>query len=819
VGQVGLQVPAEPGIAGQVVPQVPADPGVAGQLGVEVPADPAVLGVVGQVGLQVSAEPTSPGVGVQAPAEPMGVAGQLEVQVPSEPAAPGSVGQPGAQVRADPGVPGQGQAKPAALGVAGEVGVQIPADPGVADQGDAKPAVLGVAGEVGVQVPAEPADSPLASQFGPPGSGAGPVRTPDLPSSAEPTGPPVAPTVGRRKRAGPAARLTRGAPPAGLAANASPSRTMPAAPTTAVPSAPTTPVPTTPPSAVPTTPLPGPIGVPQVEVPDDWAGEPVRPDDPSTADTSTPSAGSTDTDVFHPVAPGTEVPDTEIPGNGTGGDEPSADSAPEVELSETEVEQVLSGRVIPIGTFFSGAASHGSQADDATPVAGATFLADAGRIALTWAEDRYLGLTSACGICIALSVCAAAWFSAGTRVDIVRGVAALWAGYLILRAGQWVVRQPRPEQARRDAAGTDAASADSGITGAHGGGLAVRRAGKAADRRRAGPVAWLSAIGSAAAECAVYAGLALGAVAEHWTAVWPLAIAVLSLVAVRNLMTVCSTPPGFTEPSRSAFRRVSEAVLTMPFGGRILLVGIVASVWGARVALLAVLDWAIVSIGYGLAGRVAVGMIARNARRGPPKRVAAESKLVRLRDDGTLARALGTLVQGNLMPLPPAILGLAAISALAVLGLHGLPGALLIGPAVVMLLAAPGSANPHTGRFDWLVPVLLLGAQCLYFAAIGQAERVPGPIVYALIAALLLRYADLGGPDRPLHLAKPRDPDREPFERGTALGWEGRLLFAGLTAAMGVAEYAYLALTVYLLVLLGAKVAASCLAPEEEVKV
>ena len=329
---------------------------------------------------------------------------------------------------------------------------------------------------------------------------------------------------------------------------------------------------------------------------------------------------------------------------------------------------------------------------------------------------------------------------------------------------------------------------------------------------------WLAALGGAAAECSVYAGLALGAVAERWTDVWPLAVTVLSLVAVRNLMTVCSTPPGFTEPSHSAFRRISAAVLTMPIGGRILLVGIVAPFWGARAALLAVLDWAIVSIGYGLAGRAAAGMTDRAARRGLPRRVAAQSKLVRLRDDGALARALGVLVQGNLMPLPPAILGLAAISALAFLGLHGLPGVLMIGPAVVMLLAAPGSAHPHTGRFDWLVPVLLLGAQCLYLTAIGLAVRVPGPVVYALIAALLLRYADLGWPGRPVQLARPRDPDREPFERGTGLGWEGRLLFAGLAAAMGVAMYAYLALAAYLLLLLGARVVTSCLVPEEEVR-
>jgi hypothetical protein len=254
----------------------------------------------------------------------------------------------------------------------------------------------------------------------------------------------------------------------------------------------------------------------------------------------------------------------------------------------------------------------------------------------------------------------------------------------------------------------------------------------------------------------------------------------------------------------------------MPIGGRILLVGIVAPFWGARAALLALLDWAIVSIGYGIAGRAAAGVTARAGRRAAPGQVAARSKLVRLRDDGALARALGVLVQGNLMPLPPAILGLAAVSALALLGLHGLPGVLLLGPAVVMLLAAPGSANPHTGRFDWLVPVLLLGAQCLYLTGIGLSAKVPGPVIYALIAALLLRYTDLAWPGRPVQLARPRDPDAEPVERGSALGWEGRLLFAGLTAAMGVATYAYLALTAYLGLLLCAKMVTSCLAPQEE---
>jgi hypothetical protein len=547
---------------------------------------------------------------------------------------------------------------------------------------------------------------------------------------------------------------------------------------------------------------------PEVDVPNTWVTE--TKDSPDGDNAGTDDRGQ-DTEILDRVFADPSTDD------GTG-------VAPEVELSETEVAEVLSGRVIPIGAFVGGAQQTAAgRPDDAADMAGATFLADAGRIAFTWAQDRYLGLTSACGICIALAACAAAWFSAGTRADIVRGVAALWGAYLVLRAGQWLVNRGGQVEAEDvlsasgAAAGpADADSADSMSAPLLDQVLVARRARPAADRRRAGPVTWLAALGTGVAECAIYAGLAVGAVAERWDGVWTLAIAVLSLVAVRNLMTACSTPPGFGEYSDGAFRRLSQAVLTMPIGGRILLVGIVAPFWGARAALLALLDWAIVSIGYGIAGRAAAGVTARAGRRAAPGQVAARSKLVRLRDDGALARALGVLVQGNLMPLPPAILGLAAVSALALLGLHGLPGVLLLGPAVVMLLAAPGSANPHTGRFDWLVPVLLLGAQCLYLTGIGLSAKVPGPVIYALIAALLLRYTDLAWPGRPVQLARPRDPDAEPVERGSALGWEGRLLFAGLTAAMGVATYAYLALTAYLGLLLCAKMVTSCLAPQEE---
>ena len=489
--------------------------------------------------------------------------------------------------------------------------------------------------------------------------------------------------------------------------------------------------------------------------------------------------------------PGDSRPVEAAPGGGTGAGGPGRAADPaaaaaspgpaDFEPESAESDGVRSGLLITIGMpsgngriALAGGGGTGElisgQPDITLRKPG--LLAGAGRLALAWATERHLGRTSACGITLALTACAAVWFSAGTRTDIVRGVAALWAGYLVLRAGQRL----------------------------------------SAGRSPAAAVNWLTALGSCLAECVVYAGLALGAAAVHWNRAWPIAIAVLGLAGVRNLMSACSALPGFGEHPEGAIRRVGAAALTMPPGGRILLVGLVAPVWGARVALLALLAWAIVSITCGLAGRAVAGITGDDGT-GPPGH---DSFLLRLRDDGALARGLGAIVRGNLLPLPPAVLGLAAISALGLLGLHGLPWPLMIAPVVVMLLAAPGSAHPHAGRFDWLVPALLLGAQILYLTAIGRGAGVPGPVVFVLVATLLLRYADLAAAGRQVMLAGARTPGETAAERGTALGWEGRLLIAGLAAAMGIATFAYLALTIYFGFLICGKVVTSFVARQEE---
>ena len=446
-----------------------------------------------------------------------------------------------------------------------------------------------------------------------------------------------------------------------------------------------------------------------------------------------------------------------------------------------ESDPVLSGQIIPISLLRSSGQVALTSSPGQLPAvrAGdeADWLANVVSAVLAWAARRRLGLVSACGIFLALAVCAATWFSAGDRTDILRGVAALWAGYLVLKTGQAAGVLPAAQSAVR------------------------------AD--------WLATLGSSLAECVAYAGLAAGAVAEQWNGVWLWAVAVVGLIAVRNLMSACSAPPGFGESGGGAVRQLSLAVLTMPAGGRILLVGIVAPVWGPRAALLALADWAIVSIACGLAGRVRPQVAADELSGGQPA-PSGLSPLRQLRDDGALARALGNLVRGTLLPLPPAILGLLAVAALSVLGLHGLPVVLMVVPVIVLLLAAPGSSHPHAGRLDWLVPALLLGSQVLYLNAIGVGARVPGPVIFALVAALLVHYADLAVPDRPVLLAKPRQPGERRWPRGTGLGWEGRLLIAGLAAAVGIATFAYLALTAYLAALICVRIVTSSLARPAE---
>jgi len=193
------------------------------------------------------------------------------------------------------------------------------------------------------------------------------------------------------------------------------------------------------------------------------------------------------------------------------------------------------------------------------------------RRAAGWAVRRALTPNAVTGLSLALAVCAAAWFTAGTRSDDVRGAVLLCGCYLAARG------------ARR-------------LAGPSGGGLppAVIAAGPV--MAEAG---LLARVCSAAGECAVIAGLAVGADTAGWPGSWPAAITVVILISVRETIGVCYRG---TAASGALRRRLGQLV-AMPAGGRALLIVIAAPAWGARETLLVLLAWSVIAVTYAAFGR------------------------------------------------------------------------------------------------------------------------------------------------------------------------------------------------------------------------
>jgi hypothetical protein len=429
-----------------------------------------------------------------------------------------------------------------------------------------------------------------------------------------------------------------------------------------------------------------------------------------------------------------------------------------------------------------------------------------------WAAARALAANSMTGISLALGLCAAVWFTAGTRPGNAAGALALGGSYLVGRSAR---RQP--------AAGPDAAAGSE-------------------------PAAWaktlsdsrLARAGATATEFGAYAGLAAGGPIAGgifarsmqtagpmpgWSGIWQLAMTAVIVVAVSQFAVACGSPtllgrPRQAAPEREAARREAPGpeaserqeapgpeaserqvlpraappggspwrILAMPYGGRILLIGAAAPLLGARGVFLGLLGWAVIAFCYAIVS-------SRPRRAG----VWGARVIAAYRDDGLIATEIGIPVRGQLVPLPPALTGLAAVAVLAILGLRNLPGPVLLAPVVAMLLAAVGSSHPHDGLADWIVPAALLAGQFAYIGAIGVATGVPAPLIFAVCALIALHYADLAGYPR----------------RGAIMGWEGRMIAAGLGAALGITTFAYLLLAAYLSVLICREIMTSWLPATE----
>lgn len=349
---------------------------------------------------------------------------------------------------------------------------------------------------------------------------------------------------------------------------------------------------------------------------------------------------------------------------------------------------------------------------------------------------RWLPAASMAGISAALGVVAAVWFTAGQPSDSAIGAVAGCASYLAGRTAR-------------------------GLAGPQFGAWP-----RGAAQRAIGQVAGV------AVEAAIVAALAAGGTAAGQPGLWRLAIIVLILLAIRQVAGSCSDPEPDV-PREASLEGFVWRVLAFPPGGQMLLVAVVTPVWGSQAALTGLAWWSAVAL--------ASMVVTRGA-------VPAELRPVPAwRDDGPVATWLGRLVQGQLVPLPPALTGLAGVSVLAVLGLRDLPGFLLITPVIAMLLASVGASHPHDGRLDWLAPSLLMAGQYVYLAAAGFASGVPLALVFLLCALIALHYRALTVGAR----------------AGLALGWDGRMLVAGLGAALGVATFAYVLLAGYVAVLVG----------------
>jgi Family of unknown function (DUF5941) len=394
-----------------------------------------------------------------------------------------------------------------------------------------------------------------------------------------------------------------------------------------------------------------------------------------------------------------------------------------------------------------------------------------------WAAGRELTPAALYGISLGLGLLSAVWLSELAIRSKILAIVALLASFTINRAGSQLAAAGRKGRIRPAVTWLGAAS-----------GLLTELAVYAALAVSSGLVSQNApgGVGYPAGLNGIFGGALRDSKIASWAGagqvgVWRLAVAAVVMLGVRWMAELCYegtlAVPGKIFP-RSA-KRILGQVVTLPAGERIVVIAITAVLFGPRLTFLVLLAWGVVAAGYAWTAHLA--RPAGTARAG--------DGLSGYRDDGIVSRGLGTLAAGILPPLPPLIVGLLVTCVLAVLGLRNLPGLLVLTPAAAMLPAALGARHRHRGRLDWLVPPLLLASEAIYLAALGFSYRVSSPLIFALLAAVIMRHADIGYRAM-LGMALPADT--------FGFGWDGRMLLAGLAAVAGIVPAAYAVLAGYL---------------------
>jgi hypothetical protein len=417
----------------------------------------------------------------------------------------------------------------------------------------------------------------------------------------------------------------------------------------------------------------------------------------------------------------------------------------------------------------------------------------AARDMAAWAAMRQLTPAALYGISLGLGLIAAVWFAELAVRSKLLAVAALAGSFLFARTGSLLAATGREGRIKAVVGWLGIACGLLTELGLYAG-LAVSAGLSPGVTAGTGVAGLDGTFGSALRDTAVASWGGAGT-----AGVWRLAIAAALLLGLRKLAGLSyehtARTPGSLFP-RSVLR-VGEETATLPAGERLALIAVTSVFFGPRLTFLILLAWGVLAAGYVLAGQ-----LARSGAAAWP----AGAGLAAYRGDGPLARWIGCLVDGRLPPLPPILVGLLVTGVLTALGLGNLPGILVLVPVEAMLLAALGALHPHDGRADWLAPALLLAAEGVYLAALGLARHVTPWLLFALIAAVLLRHLDLA--------CRARAGRGIPADKG-GLGWEGRMLLAGAAALAGVVPLAYAALAGYLWLLFSWDFLTGWLAPAD----
>jgi hypothetical protein len=443
----------------------------------------------------------------------------------------------------------------------------------------------------------------------------------------------------------------------------------------------------------------------------------------------------------------------------------SAESLAAQHAAPAEVSTLLgelTGRGVLVRVLDAGPDSDGAVARlIADPVA---------RDVACWATGRQLAPAALSGISLGLGLLAAVWFSEpATRAQVLAIVTLL----VSFAAGRAAAQLAAIEGARP---AVDWLGAASGLLTEFAVYAALAVSSGLAAQDNAGPTG-LNGIFGASLRDTVVASWG----GADQIGIWRLAVAAMLLLGARQLAELCYE--GLARASGSIFPRPARhllgQIITLPAGERIVVIAVTVVFFGPRLTFGVLLAWGAVAVGYLLAGQLA----------GAGQLVRARGVLPAYRGDGVLAYRIGGVVRGQLPPLPPLLVGLLVTCDLAVLGVAHLTGVLILAPVMAMLLAALGARHPHDGRLDWAVPSLLLIGEGVFLAGLGFARHVWLPVIFALLAAVVMRHADIAYRAR-----AGRGIPADKF----GLGWDGRMLVAALAAVFSFVPFAYAVLTAWL---------------------